>query len=250
MPLASLEFHNLRIYEHALLEPDPHLNLISGANASGKTTLLEAIHLLGTGRSFRTTQAEQLKRKGSLGLSIVGKLNDGGGEIVRLGMVHDLDGRKASINGLEQKTVSNLALHLPLQVISPDTHSDFQQNPKHRRGILDWGLFHVEPDFRRLWLRYQRILNQRNAALKDRGQTKTRHVWDEELVEIGEKLHTSRVNQAEQLLPHSQTYCQQLLGGNKRVGLVLEPGWDSDTDFWECLRQDRARDNARGFTHS
>src|SRR4030066_673001 len=173
MSLISLVIQNIRVYECIDLEPSPHLNLVSGANASGKTTLLEAIHLLGTGRSFRTAQAEQLRRKGSLGLSIVGKLNSGGGEIGRLGMVHDLDGRKASINGLEQKTVSNLALHLPLQGISPDTHYDFQQSPKHRRGILDWGLFHVEPDFRKLWLRYQRILNQRNAALKDREQKKT-----------------------------------------------------------------------------
>ena len=250
MPLVSLELHNIRVYERTQLKPNRHLNLISGANASGKTTLLEAIHLLGTGRSFRTAQAEQLKRNGSTDLSVAGTLHKEGGETVRLGLIHNTDGRRVSINGLEQKLVSSLALHLPLQVISPDTHYDFQQNAKHRRGVLDWGLFHVEPDFSGLWARYQRILHQRNAALKDHGQTKARHAWDEELVETGEKLHAARRQLTAQLLPHYQACCQQLLGEKHRVDLILESGWDGEEGFGESLRQDRTRDSARGFTHS
>jgi DNA replication and repair protein RecF len=250
MPLVSLELHNIRVYERTQLEPNQHLNLISGANASGKTTLLEAIHLLGTGRSFRTAQTEQLRRNGSSGLRVVGKLHKEGGETVRLGLTHDIDGRRVSINGLEQKLVSSLALHLPLQVISPDTHYDFQQSAKHRRGVLDWGLFHVEPGFSGLWTRYQRILHQRNAALKDHGQINARHAWDDELVETGEKLHAARAQLTAQLLPHYQACCQQLLGEKHRVDLVLESGWDGKEGFGESLRQDRARDRVRGFTHS
>ena len=250
MPLVSLEFNNIRVYERAQLEPNPHLNLISGANASGKTTLLEAIHLLGTGRSFRTAQAEQLRRNGSTDLSVVGILHKEGAETVRLGLTHNIDGRRVSINGLEQQLVSNLALHLPLQVISPDTHYDFQQNAKNRRGVLDWGLFHVEPDFPGLWTRYQRILHQRNAALKDRGQTKARFAWDEELVVTGEKLHTARAKLIAQLLPHYHSCCQQLLGEKHHVDLILESGWDNEVGFGKSLRQDYTRDSARGFTHS
>jgi len=250
MPLVTLELQNFRVYERTKLEPNPHLNLISGANASGKTTLLEAIYLLGTGRSFRTTQTDQLRRNGSSDLRVIGKLHNEDGETVRLGLTHGTDGRRMSVNGLEQKQVSNLALHLPLQVISPDTHYDFQQNAKHRRGVLDWGLFHVEPDFSRLWTRYQRILHQRNAALKDRNQVKARYAWDDELVETGEKLHAARAGLAAQLLPHFQSCCQQLLGENHHVNLVLESGWDGEAGFAASLRQDRERDGARGFTHS
>jgi len=99
---------------------------------------LEAVHLLGTGRSFRTAQAEQMKKNGSTGLSVAGKLQKYGGETVRLGLVHSAEGRRVSINGLKKRSCQS-GLHLPLQVISPDTHYDFQQNPKHRRGVLDWG---------------------------------------------------------------------------------------------------------------
>jgi len=250
MPLVSLELHNIRSYEDTKIEPSPHLNLISGSNASGKTTLLEAIYLLGTGRSFRTTQTEQLRKNGSTSLRVIGTLRSDGGETTRLGFVQNAEGRRASINKLEQKQVSSLALHLPLQVISPDTHYEFQQSAKHRRGVLDWGLFHVEPEFRGLWIRCQRILQQRNATLKRDPQTKTRHTWDAELVEAGEKLQSARANQLTQLLPHYQTCCQELLGESHGVDLVLEPGWDSKKDLGACLYDDRSRDLARGFTHS
>ncbi len=250
MPLTSLELQNFRLYERAKIEPSPHLNLISGANASGKTSLLEAIHLLGTARSFRTNQIEQLRRNGCPDLSVSGKLGEDGAETLRLGLIHNTAGRRVSINGLEQKQASSLAIHLPLQIISPDSHYDFQQNAKHRRGVLDWGLFHVEPDFSARWTRYQRILHQRNAALKAQNQTKARYAWDEELVEIGENIHNSRTKLIAQILPHYQSSCQQLLGEKYSVDLILESGWNNESTFGECLRQDRARDSARGFTHS
>jgi len=250
MPLVSLEFHNIRVYERIQLEPSPHLNLVSGGNASGKTTLLEAIYLLGTGRSFRTTQTEQLRRTGSSDFSVTGKLQNAHGETIRLGLAHSNNGRRASINGLEQAKVSSLALHLPLQVISPDTHYEFQQSAKYRRGALDWCLFHVEPDFSSLWSRFQRLLHQRNAALKSHSQAKARHVWDDELIEVGESLHTARTRLTEQLLPHFQSSCQFLLGRNHYVNLVLQPGWGIESTFSASLRQDRERDLARGFTHS
>ena len=250
MPLVSLDLQNIRVYKHTHLEPNPHLNLVSGANASGKTTLLEAIHLLGTGRSFRTAQAEHLRRSEFHELRVVGKLEQANGEIVRLGLSHGVDGRRVSINGLAQQQVSNLALHLPLQIISPDTHYEFQQSARHRRGTLDWGLFHVEPGFHALWNRYQRVLQQRNAALKGRGQTQVHHVWDDELVKAGEKLQESRARQLEKILPHFQSCCLRLLGEKHQVDLILDAGWYVERGFGESLVQDRERDRARGFTHS
>ena len=61
MPVTRLEVENLRLYQQAELEPDPHINLIVGENASGKTTLLEALYLLGTGRSFRANGLDSLQ---------------------------------------------------------------------------------------------------------------------------------------------------------------------------------------------
>lgn len=250
MPLVSLELQNVRIYERASLFPDPHLNLITGSNASGKTTLLEAIYLLGTGRSFRTTQTEQLYRTADTDLTVVGKIDTVDNGLVRLGLVHSSEGRRVIINGVEQRQVSSLAQLLPLQAISSDTHYEFRHSSKHRRGVLDWGLFHVEPDFPKLWARYHRILQQRNAALKSYSQGKARYAWDEELVEVGGILHVGRAHLIEHLLPYFQSYCQELLGTKHHANLILESGWDDKNGFGECLRLDRIRDSAHGFTHS
>jgi DNA replication and repair protein RecF len=108
----------------------------------------------------------------------------------------------------------------------------------------------VEPDFSDLWTRYQRSLNQRNAALKDHSQFKARHAWDDELAEIGEKLQSARCRLLEQLVPHFQSCCHALLGEKHQVSLVLSSGWANQKTFSESLKQDRSRDDARGFTHS
>ncbi len=249
MSLVSLEVQNIRIYEHATLTPDRHLNIITGANASGKTTLLEAIHLLGTGRSFRTPQLDQLRNNDSTELRVVGQVGAKFGP-VRLGLVYTNNGKRMSVNGQEQPQISGLAQHLPLHAISPEAHYDFQNSSKHRRGVLDWCLFHVEQDFPMLWNRYQRVLHQRNVALKDRRQFNARFVWDDELVTTGEKINTSRISILKQILPYYQSYCQELLGANYSIDLILESGWDGAEGFMAELHRDRDRDSARGFTHS
>ena len=111
-------------------------------------------------------------------------------------------------------------------------------------------MFHVEQDFHGLWTRYQRTLHQRNAALKDELQKGARHVWDEELIETGEKLHAARAGLITRLHPLYQTCCQQLLPEVRTVELVLEPGWEDGGGFADALQRDQARDYARGFTHS
>jgi DNA replication and repair protein RecF len=250
MPLVSLELQNVRIYERAKFTPGPHLNLITGKNATGKTTLIEAIYLLGTGRSFRTTKIGQLHRNKDIDLTVVGKIdNPDSNTQVQLGLIHGNQGRRIAINGIEQTQASSLAQQLPLLAISPETHYEFLNSAKYRRGVLDWSLFHVEQDFPKLWARNQRILSQRNAALKNHNQTHAQHVWDEEFVETSEKIHAGRIRLIEQLLPIYQLHCRELLGTNYRVDLKLDAGWTENFSLSKCLSMDRTRDLAQGFTH-
>ena len=250
MPLTLLEIQNVRMYGHAKLTPDPHFNLIVGANASGKTTLLEAIHLLSVGRSFRTNQIEHIRNRLGAGMSVQGRIAGSGNELsTQIGFSHTEEGgRRASINGHSQTQVSALAQLFPLQVVSPDTHYEFRHSARHRRGALDWGLFHVEPDFAALWNRHRRILQQRNAALK--GSGKARHVWDQDLVSTGEELHSRREKLVTRLQADFQSCCRELLDAGYEGELQLESGWDETRPLSDCLHADSQRDQARGFTHS
>jgi DNA replication and repair protein RecF len=250
MPLVELEFRNIRLYELGQLAPDPRLTLITGANASGKTTLLEAVHLLSSGRSFRTSQLDQIRRHGATNLSVSGKYQPPGQEIVRLGLAHSELGRRAVVNGIEQGRLSALTQYLPLLVISPDSHYEFLQSARCRRSAMDWLLFHVEQDYSQLWGRYQRALEQRNAALKDRKQAKTRFAWDEELTQLGLTIQNRRDVLMESLRPLFLESVAAVLDTTMPIELRLDAGWDVERGLADCLLNDRGRDEARGYTHS
>lgn len=249
MPLTLLEVENLRLFEKFRLAPDLRLNLIVGHNASGKTSLLEAIYLLGTGRSFRTTHLNQLIRNTTTSFLVSGLFQDEGVPPTRLAMQRDTLQTRFSVAGSAQPSASSLARTLPLQIISPDSHFQFFTNTRYRRGILDWGVFHVEPDFYTQWARYQRALNQRNAALKTRQLPKTCFAWDSELVDSGEKLHSYRHEFLEEWNARFQDYCFNLLG-TSTANLELRQGWDPTTSFDQALHKERGRDVYTGTTHS
>jgi DNA replication and repair protein RecF len=248
MPLTLLEVENLRLFEKFRLVPDLRLNLVIGRNASGKTSLLEAIYLLGTGRSFRSTQLNPLIRQTTPSFLVSGLFQDEGVPATRLALQRDPQLTRFSVGGKTQSSASSLARTLPLQIISPDSHFLFFTNTRHRRGVLDWGVFHVEPDFYPQWTRYQRALNQRNAALKARLAPKACFAWDVELAEAGEHLQGYRHRFLEEWNTRFQYYCRNLLG-TAATEIELKQGWDTATDFTQALHKERGRDAQSGTTH-
>jgi DNA replication and repair protein RecF len=249
MPLTLLEVADFRPFLHTRIDPDPRLNLIIGRNASGKTSLLEAIYVLGTGRSFRTTHLDQLIRQSTSSFLVSGIYQDADLGQTRLAIQRDQGLTQISAGGTKQSSASALARLLPLQVISPDSHFQFFTQTRHRRGILDWGVFHVEPDFYTQWLRYQRSLSQRNAALKRHQDPQACFAWDPELIEAGELLHAYRSVFLQEWTPRLQRYCGYLLGIDD-VDIVLKQGWDPNTTFAQTLLRDRSRDFQKATTHS
>jgi DNA replication and repair protein RecF len=165
MSLDALVIEDFRCVARAELELDSRCNLISGANASGKTSLLEAIFVLGRGRSFRTARTEILIRNGAEAFTLAGKVA-GAGRIRPLGMRLGRDGMEARVSGRPVSGLAELATVLPAQAIDPEVHRLVEGGPQERRRFVDWGVFHVEPSFVDHWRRYQRALRQRNAALR------------------------------------------------------------------------------------
>lgn len=249
MPLTLLEVDDFRLFEKIRVLPDPHLNLIVGHNASGKTSLLEAIYLLGTGRSFRSTTLNQLIRLSRPTFLVSGQFYDEDIPSTRLALQRDTQHSRFSLGGSPQPSASLLARTLPLQIISPDSHFQFFTSTRHRRGVLDWGVFHVEPDFYPQWMRYQRALNQRNAALKARQLPKACFAWDPELVEAGERLQAYRHQFLQEWNSRFQYYCFQLLGTSE-TEIELKHGWALELGLDQALQNERGWDIQTGNTHS
>lgn len=248
MPLSSLEIFDFRVYQHVSLSLNPHLNLIVGNNASGKTSLLEAIYFLSTGKSFRSAAAASVLRDGAE-KSVVTARIFGADEQMHVGMAITKHEKKVSLGGIETAKVSDIARLLPVLVISPDSHFSFMGAAKHRRSTLDWILFHVEPGFGEIFSRYNRALHQRNSTLRNGTSGKLLDSWDIEVASLGEIIHQKRNIALSEIRRHYEAMIKNLVGIDD-VSLEVISGWNKEKKLVDCYRDDKERDMSRGFTHS
>jgi DNA replication and repair protein RecF len=247
MSLDSLGVEDFRCIQTAELELHGRCNLISGENASGKTSLLEAIFVLGRGRSFRTASAEALVRTGRSSFQLTARVRSGG--VPRpLGLRFNRDGFEARFGGRPVSGLAELATVLPAQAIDPEVHRLIEGGPQERRRFLDWGVFHVEPNFVEHWRRYQRALRQRNAALRSGQPAGVVRAWDPELLEAGEVVAGFRARYVNSLKPHVAAVAERLLGAPLEIG--LHQGWAADRSLRESVEAAWAKDQERGLSHA
>lgn len=246
MRLDRLEVRNIRILSAVDCRPGEGLNVFVGANGSGKTSVLEAIHLLGSGRSFRTHRLSELISRGESWLRARGDIRGEDGAAESVGVEKGPDGLRIRMSGDEIRNASQLARRLPLVVITPDSQRLLTDGAILRRQLMDWALFHVEPTYLSVLQRYRRGIRQRNAALREGVGPGALAPWDREVAEAGETLHQLRARFLEGILP---LYAESL--GNL-LSMVLDfryqPGWDTATGLAETLRGAEGKDRARGFT--
>src|SRR5258705_12322012 len=200
MPLLAVQVENLRCLRSVDLQLDPQLTVVTGPNASGKTSLLEAIFFLGRGRSFRSRQAEKLIRTGAEALTVIGHVGHGHRPMV-IGIRAMRERTEARLAGSPVDSLAQLASAFPVQVIDPGVHKLVEEGPSGRRRALDWGVFHVERGFAADWQRYQRALKQRNAALRSQLSTPSVRAWDPELISAGNAMAGARPRHPQRLHP-------------------------------------------------
>jgi DNA replication and repair protein RecF len=246
MSLSHLVISQLRCIEQAELDIPAGLTLVWGPNASGKTSLLEAIFLLGRGRSFRTRNSERLIRHGQDHLRVIGDLMDRTGLSHHLGIEVRKGGTSARIDSRPAESLAELAQAFPVQAIEPGVHRLVEEGGYRRRRWMDWAVFHVEPQFVDTWLRYTRALKQRNAALRVASQEAS--VWNAELSRTGETIAASRARYIAALEPWWRETVLALSGLD--VELHYQRGWTQDHSLDEALVASRLRDEARHATHS
>ena len=243
MTLAELTVDQLRCIAHAKLNLAPRLSLIYGENGSGKTSLLEAMFLLGRGRSFRTRSSERLICLGEPQLTVFGVTAADSPHRVGL-QVSRSEGVRARVDGADLPALADLSTLLPIQAIDPDVHKLVEEGSYGRRRWLDWAVFHVEPGFAGHWSRYQRALKQRNALLKQGGGAL--EAWDAELLTHGLPLTAARQAVMEGLVPYWKRLVAALLA--PAVEISFHRGWARELELVQALAQGQGRDRQRGST--
>lgn len=244
MSLRRVQVTDFRCLPAAVLDLDPRFTLISGPNASGKTSLLEAIYILGRGRSFRTRHTDHLVRRGAEHFVVFGEVQAQERK-VPLGIEGSATGVRAKVAGEKAATLAELALQLPVQIIDPEVHRLIEEGPSRRRRFLDWGVFHVEHDFIGHWQRYHQVLRQRNAALKTR-QASLVTAWNADLVRFGQLVTDARERYVAVLTTHCAPIATGLLG--MELSLSYRTGWTKGEPFAAALQACLAKDLEVGAT--
>ncbi len=237
----------MRSIEAARLAPGPGLNLLLGENGAGKTSVLEAIHLLGYGRSFRGRVRDGLIHTAAEAVQVYVEWEEAG-RTHRAGLRHTGASWEGRIDGASLPQLGDFCAAFAIITFEPSSHALVSGSGEPRRRFLDWGLFHVEPNYLQLWRRYQRALRQRNALLKAR-QIGQLDAWDHELVEAAAPLNRHREAYVADLLPHLQAVTEHLLPSFGIAALGFQPGWRQEQfPLADALLLGRERDLALGHT--
>ncbi len=242
MFLNRLSLRKIRNIKEANLTLNQKTNVIVGENAAGKTTVLESLDILSRGRSFRTNKFESLVSNGEKNFYVGAVVGESG---KKLEIHKERNKTKVLIDNKEEKKQSLLAKELAILCIHPNSHNLIEGPPSERRAFLDWGLFHVEQDFKKEWSSYSKLLKQRNEALKKKSLKDD--VWLEKLAETGEKVSKMRKNHMVNLNKYFQENKEYILP-NLELSFSYDKGWDGADSLFDSLSLRRLVDMERGYT--
>ena len=257
MWLERLHIEGFRNLTSTQIKLAPRINVVCGANGSGKTSLLEAIYCLGFGRSFRTHQIKHVIQDGEDAFTLFAKLNSTN-ETVEHNEAHRVGYRRLrsgdaqiKVDGNVERRFANLARLVPVQLITPESVELIVGGPKLRRQYVDWGLFHVEHSFFNIWNTYVRLLKQRNALLRQGlHQRRDGEYWDKQLAAAGELVADARERYVSGLDEVLNQYCQQFLP-QYNFRFKLNHGWPrEDINLADSLLSKIDTDRKQGFTSS
>lgn len=217
MFLKRLYLNSFRNYEQIEVHFSPGVNLIYGENAQGKTNLLEAIYLLSTGRSFRTTKFAELIQEGKKGFYIEAEFEkEGINQHASIG--YDGTKRLVTINNTRHNFFSALLGLLPTVLFAPGDIALLSGSPTDRRHFLDLHIAQFDPFYVHHMTRYYKAMKQRSHLLKLRSND-TVALWEQMMATSGAYVIQKRHNAIEELKLPILHYGQILSEKKDQIGL-------------------------------
>lgn len=247
MHISELKVTNFRLFTEKSWSCNAGCNLILGENGSGKTSLLEAIYILGFGRSFRTSQLNAVVLQGASDFVIYAAMQSQERNYTlgfrKQARKIDLRYNQDPIAALREFIKNNSCL-----LFSPETVRLFTEGPEARRSAYNWLLFHVDPNYGALWGRYKKILKHRGQLLLSGGAEKDLEVWDLQLVSLANELFLIQ-DQWMAVLEQNMLFYLESFGFDWKMKLQFYKGWEGN-DLGLVLKRNFLWDKKRGTTHA
>lgn len=246
MRIEQLRVKGLRNLLELELRPGPRFNVLTGDNGSGKTSILEAIAILATARSFRAATLDAVVNYRVAEMSVYAEAVAPNGDRHRLGIMRPRRGRlQARVQGEAVASAANLAVVLPVQAVVPDIGALISGEPGRRRRFLDWGVFHTHAQFTGAWRRWRRALAQRNAALRQGNVSAS--AFDAELCAAAEEIDNSR---AAYMAAFAAVFAEvaEEMALRETVSVGYRRGWDAERALRDVLDESFEADLRVGYT--
>lgn len=223
MRIDRICLQDFRNFELAELDFAPGINLISGENAQGKTNLLEAVHLLARGHSFRTRFDRELIRFDCLQASVRGRVRSRGREFdLQLQLQHGRR-KKFRVNGLDPRAMEMTEVFATLS-FTPEDLDLIRAGEAQRRHFLDSAISSLRPKYAEALSAYHRAWEHKTRILRDREERpdllETLPEFDEAMVRWGARLIRHRAAFVQRLQEPAAQAQRELSGGRERLELA------------------------------
>ncbi len=247
MPILKvLKLEQFRNFKHFELEFAPGLNYIVGANGSGKTSILEAIHFLAYGKSFRSKELNRMIHQGDKSFTLFTAGTEGETPF-KIGLKRSGPESTNRLNGEHVKTLSEFAEVLPLLLIHPESFQLLTGGAKLRRQLIDWGVFYHYQAARTHFAMIRKCLRQRNQSLKQHASREQARLWETTCYEACEALNQLRQQYVTLLAKQTQ-----LLLGNfvetHHLNFEYAQGWPEGETLSEAWERSFLQDLRSGHT--
>jgi DNA replication and repair protein RecF len=245
MHITTFECHTFRCLREIDFAPSPGVNLVCGANAQGKTSLLEAILFVATSKSHRSNVESELVMHGEDGFRIKVTAQRAQQELA-LEANWWQGAKRVKVNGVAQTRVSDILGRLNVVFFTPDDVGLVREGASSRRRFLDMELAQLDQGYLQALQEYRQILRQRNELLRAFQVDETLlEVWDVQLARHAEILIAQRDEFIAELSVLAEKSYQEISGNTESFSLVYKPNIKPGESVNQQLARNRKSDIKR-----
>ena len=249
MYIKEIILENFRNYKYEKIELNENTNIIFGDNAQGKTNILEAIFMLGLGKSFRTNKDKELIKENEKNSKIEIKfVKNNRNEKIKLEIT---DKKRFYINDIPVKKISEIVGKINIVLFSPEDIEILRNEPIKRRKFLNIMISQLRPMYIHLMSEYNKGLEQRNNYLKQiKYENKSKNnleIWDEQLVKLGIKIYKYRKKFIEKTNKKIKEIHSKITNNKENIEIKYKTNINKD-NYLKKLKENIEIDIQKGYT--
>ena len=253
MYLNRIHFNNFKNFEEKSFDFSPKINAFVGNNGRGKTNILDAIYYLSHLKSYFNHSDKLNIRFGEEYFMVEGWFNkDGEEDHIQCG-VHIAQKKTAKRNLKAYDRLSDHVGKFPAVIISPYDRDLISEGSDVRRKFIDSIISQSDATYLAHLIRYNKVLQQRNALLKYFAANRTfdavqLDIFDQEILQLGEKIYDKRKDFVEDFKPIFQKYYEYISTGKEIVEIEYKSDLEETTT--DYLKQSLVKDKVLQYTSS